>query len=69
MQALRRLFGVQSSPDFHDHGLRLLVPDVSDTEELQSRRDFESVSFLIASTLYRSVTDMLGHTASSLSMD
>lgn len=35
MQALRRVFGVQPSSEFHDHGLRLLIPDLSDTGELR----------------------------------
>lgn len=47
MQALRKIFGVQSSSEFHDHGLRLLVPDVDDPEELQRSRSIESVTFLI----------------------
>lgn len=45
MQALRRIFGVQSSSEFHDHGLRLLVPDLSDTGEQQGAPTIDLVSF------------------------
>ena len=47
MQAMRKVLGVQSSSDFHDHGLQLLVPDPTNTEELQVKRNVESVCLLM----------------------
>ena len=44
--AMPKLFGGSSSSDFHNHGLRELVPDRSDVAERQGRRPIESVSFL-----------------------
>lgn len=66
MQALRRVFGVQPSSEFHDHGLRLLIPDLSDTGELRGTPTTELVCFDIVNILQR--TDWFGYIASSLSM-